>query len=121
MTAWHVTVSCGISFYTEEDNMIHKDRQARMMDELREELAKVKIENSELINKCMEQDVEQSELIETLQQTNKEWNEALQDIKKARDEYWQLIKELTEFRKQMISSTRIQRVLDKILPQGGIN
>lgn len=97
--------------------MTQNDRQIRLMNELKEELAKVKLENSELIEKCMEPDIELSELIETLKEINKEWNAALQDIKRARDEYWQLNKELREFRRIIPTSVRLQNALIKKLPR----
>ena len=95
--------------------MIRTDRKDRMIAELKEELQKVKLENNELIDKCMEPDVELSELIATLKQINVEWDVALKDIQKARDEYWQLNKELREFRKMIPTSVKLQRMIQEKL------
>jgi len=95
--------------------MIRTDRKDRMIAELKEELQKVKLENNELIDKCMEPDVELSELITTLKQINVEWDAALKDIQKARDEYWQLNKELREFRKMIPTSVKLQRMIQEKL------
>lgn len=95
--------------------MIRTDRKDRMIAELKEELQKVKLENNELIDKCMEPDVELSELIATLKQINVEWDAALKDIQKARDEYWQLNKELREFRKMIPTSVKLQRMIQEKL------
>lgn len=96
--------------------MIQKDRQARLMEELKTELEKVKLENSELLDKCIEPEVELTELIETLKQINIEWSAALKDIQKARDEYWQLNKELREFRNMIPKSVRLQKFIsDKFM------
>ena len=101
-----------------EVKMKQTDRRDRLMMELKDELQKVKLENNELLEKCMEPDVELSELIETLKQINIEWDAALQDIKKARDEYWQLNKELREFRNMIPKSVRLQKALTKTFSKG---
>lgn len=93
--------------------MTRNDRQTRLMHELKTELEKVKLENSELLDKCMEPDIELSELIETLKQINTEWDVALKDIQKARDEYWRLNKELMEYRNMIPKSVRLQNAISK--------
>ena len=93
------------------------DRQQRLIAELKDELSKVKLENSELIDKCMEPDIELSELIETLKDINIKWQAALDAIEKTRYEYTKTLKELHEFRNNIIGSTRLQRRVTKFLTE----
>lgn len=92
------------------------EREQRLNKTLKEELGKVKLENDELINKCMEPDIEQSELIETLKQINQRWEQAVAEVEAKNREYEQLLQEMREFRNKMMGSTRLQRRVDKLLP-----
>jgi glutamine synthetase adenylyltransferase len=92
------------------------EREQRLNKTLKEELGKVKLENDELINKCMEPDIEQSELIETLKQINQRWEQAVAEVEAKNKEYEQLLQEMREFRNKMMGSTRLQRRVDKLLP-----
>ncbi len=92
------------------------EREQRLNKTLKEELGKVKLENDELINKCMEPDIEQAELIETLKQINQRWEQAVAEVEAKNKEYEQLLQEMREFRNKMMGSTRLQRRVDKLLP-----
>lgn len=91
------------------------EREKRLNSSLRKDLAKLELENNELVEKCLEPDVEVTELIAVLKGIKKEWSETLADLQKQRDEYKKLITEMRAFRNNIIGSTRLQRMINKKL------